>query len=87
MPLVPSWYSLPEAAAWLGLSRSGLQRLLQRYADALSPPTYRRVGRHPRRHRILSRRDLMVLHAHQCLHRTWLPRCRRADQGRRRFSW
>lgn len=45
----------------LAIQRSTLYSLLSRHAACFGPPRYRRVGRHPRKHRVLTRDEIVII--------------------------
>lgn len=75
-PIELDW-TLASTARLFGLSRDYMQELLRIHADKLREPRYRRVGRHPRLHRVLSDSEIRTL-AGVLGHRTVKQRERRA---------
>jgi hypothetical protein len=53
--------TVAQAAALFTVSRKTIRNLLSEHRDRFDPPRYGRVGRHPRRLRLLTMRDLARL--------------------------
>ena len=58
--MIERYYTIVEAAALLTIHPEYVRALLARL-PGVSPPAYRRFGRHPRRVRVLPERDVRLL--------------------------